>query len=266
MRHNKTFHRGELLLHRLQLEASDYPNITTIDSRCEWCFSRYLIVCGHYNLFENKLIMNQHQPSTGFSAVAEAKKCAKALEVETGLDCGWLACLEVYSVVITSSRLIVTTTQFKSMPVFTEDAALHRDREREGESCSTFALQMQISHKVGRWIHNKHGFIDWGQVLQCRLRGQKVTGSNKKSNVDPLDHDWLNFAFSRSPSPQNTACFYLIVCRLSATVTSAAHEMMHTERDAGLSVCHQPKTSSYMVNYEIYRSFWSHGGIRLTIL
>lgn len=144
------------------------------------------------------------------------------------------------------------------MSAFPDDAV---HREREWAAVPPLFRCKYLEEPVDRYTINMDPLMG-GRCFNVASGAKRSQGRiQKKSNVDPLDHDWLNLVFSRSPSPNPPVSIWL-----SEDYQQLLLMKWCTERDAGLSVRHQPKTSSYMVNYEIYRSFRSHWGICMTIL
>lgn len=111
VRHNKTCHRGELLLQRLELKLS--PQLSLVPLERLTCLQitdeshvladiwlsvvitiSFIVEASSLWTSINIILLRfiaWMQPSAGYSAVADVKKSAKALvfEVERWLNCGW---------------------------------------------------------------------------------------------------------------------------------------------------------------------------------
>lgn len=120
-------------------------------------------------------------------------------------------CLEVYSVAITSPDCRYHT--IKSMPTFPEDAAV-RVLRRERAAVPPLFKCKYLTEPLNRYAINMDP-LKGGRCLNVASGAKRSQGQIWKSNADPLDQDWLNFAFSSSPPPKPilsaTACLYLIV-------------------------------------------------------
>lgn len=175
----------------------------------------YLIVCGHYILFhKSKWSLWQHfeeffqherslQTLECFSLCwGWSKKSAKTLvrEVETGLDCGWrdvrvfggIQCCHIVSWLSLPRNYKRCRPSLKMLP------CPYWKRARAAvpplfkckyltEPVNRYAINMDPLKGAGAWM------LPQGPI------GHRV--KFWKSNVDPLDQYWLNFAISSSPPP-----------------------------------------------------------------